>query len=271
MIRNLDNSELVFPQDERIAFEEAGHIYKLDNGRRLTPVSSVYGRHFKEFDTQYWARLKAKQEGVPPEELMERWECNGTKASHAGTHLHKQIEEYLNGDHEMDNYCLFRWDGKHVHELETIYLGEEIEQFKRFVNEVKFTPFRTEWRVFDEELGIAGTIDLICSKEDGTFELYDWKRSKSLIDDGGHACVDNRFHTRGINGLEHVPDTSYWHYALQQNLYKYIVEKNYGITISAMHLVVLHPHYNCYHVLEVPPCPREISIIVNKWKVLKDN
>ena len=55
MIRNLDNSSLYFPQDERISFQEEGHIYLLDGTRQLTPVSSVYSKYFTPFDSDYWA------------------------------------------------------------------------------------------------------------------------------------------------------------------------------------------------------------------------
>lgn len=263
MIRNLDNSDLYFPQDERISFQEKGHIYLLDGKRQLTPVSSVYSKYFRPFDTNKWAKHKAKTMHVSAEKLKEQWACNGMMASFAGTHLHKQIEDFLNGAKNMEPMCHFTFNGTYIHEAKNIYIDKEIEHFQRFVKEVDFTPFRTEWRVFDEELGIAGTIDLICSRNDGTFEFYDWKRSKSLNDVDGNVCNNNKYGIGGINGLEHIPDCSYAHYALQQNLYKYIVEKCYDLKISAMHLVVLHPDYPCYKVIEVPSLNKEIQLIIH--------
>jgi len=261
MVNNLDNSNISFPQDERITFEEEGHIYLLDGKKRLTPVSSVYSQYFKPFETDKWAEIKAKSLNITPEELKEQWNYNSQRASFAGTHMHKQIEEFLNGDDYMAPNCLFKFNGEFIHKEDIINIEKEISLFRKFTNEVNFTPFRTEWRVFNESLGIAGTIDLICSKEDGTYEFYDWKRSKSLIDSWGYECRDNRFHSTGINGLEHIPDCSYWHYALQQNLYKSIVEKCYGLKISAMHLVVIHQGYNDYHIINVPNMPHEIQFI----------
>ena len=66
-----------------------------------------------------------------------------------------------------------------------------------------------------------------------------------------------------MNGLEHVPDISFYKYALQQNLYKYILENNYGVKINKMYLVVLHPEYGRYVKYEVPRIDKEISIILN--------
>lgn len=266
MIRNLDNSDLYFPQDERITFEEEGHIYLLDGKRRLTPVSSVYSRYFKPFDSKKWAERKAEGLPITAAQLMEQWNCNGMMASFAGTHLHKQIEEYLNGDEYMAPMCRFTYDGEFIHEEKIISINKEIEYFLKFVKDVDFTPFRTEWRVFDEQLGMAGTIDLACSRNDSTFEFYDWKRSKSLIDKYGVVCKTNRFDAHGINGLQHIPDCSYWHYALQQNLYRHIVEKCYGLKISAMHLVVLHPDYPSYKVINIPIMNNEIQFIVADLK-----
>ena len=263
MIKNLDNSDIYFPQDERISFQEEGHIYLLDGERQLTPVSSVYSKFFLPFDSKKWAERKAAGTPITAAQLMEQWKCNGMMASFVGTHMHKQIEEYLNGNENMDPMCRFTYDGKIIHEDKIIGINKEIEYFLKFVNDIQFTPFRTEWRVFDEVLGIAGTIDLICSRKDGSFEFYDWKRSKSLIDEDGNVCKRNKFDARGINVLEHVPDCSYAHYALQQNLYKYIVEKCYGLKISAMYLVVLHHDYNSYKVLSIPKLDKEINIIVN--------
>ncbi|MBQ9585788.1 MAG: hypothetical protein IJR20_07300 [Muribaculaceae bacterium] len=264
MARNLDKSELHFAQDERLSFKEEGHIYLLDGKRRLTAVSSVIGRYFKPFDSDYWARRKARSLHITAQQLKEQWECEGMMASLAGTHLHKQIEGYLNGDEHMVPTCRFAHDGEHVHVDKIINIDKEIELFLKFAREVDFTPFRTEWRVMDEELGMAGTIDLTCSRRDGTFELYDWKRSRSLIDEHGNVCKTSRFNSCGINGLEHIADCSYWHYALQQNLYKLMVEKCYGLKISAMHLVVLHHSYDTYHVIEIPDMPHEIDHIVNE-------
>lgn len=270
MIRNLDNSDLYFPQDERISFEEEGHIYLLDGERRLTPVSSVYSNFFKPFDSDFWAERKAQAMPITASQLKEQWECNAQMASFAGTHLHKQIEEYLNGKQYMEPICHFTFDGEFIHEEKIIAIDKEIEFFHKFVEEVDFTPFRTEWRVFDEEMGMAGTIDLMCSRKDGTYEIYDWKRSRSLIDEQGNECKRNKIDCRGINGLEHLQDCAYWHYALQQNLYKHIVEKCYGLSISAMRLVVLHPGYSGYKVIEIPNMPGEISVVLKSRSVFRD-
>ena len=42
--------------------------------------------------------------------------------------------------------------------------------------------------------------------------------------------------------VNHLPDTNYWHYCLQLNTYKYMIEQEYGKKVSEMYLVCLHPN-----------------------------
>ena len=107
---------------------------------------------------------------------------------------------------------------------------------------------------------MAGTIDLICSRADGTYELYDWKRSNKVDPNETNSW------SSGIKGLEHLPDTSYYHYCLQQNLYRYMLEKNYGIKVSRMNLVVLQPDFTTYRVVPVPVMEKEVRTIVEYIK-----
>ena len=65
--------------------------------------------------------------------------------------------------------------------------------------------------------------------------------------------------------ISHLPDTNFWHYALQLNIYKYILEKNYNKHIGKMVLVCLHPNNlnNSYQLFEVPNLQNEICSLFN--------
>jgi len=265
--RNLDGSDLTFAADREISFIEDGHRYQHSSGAELTSVSEVYMHYFKKFDADYWAQRKARRMGLNPEALAERWACNGARASFAGTHLHRQIERYFNGDQHLDEKCIFNFIGQYVGEVEEqIDISTELSYFGQFLKDhgAGLHPFRTEWVVYDLDLKMAGTIDLVCRTGDREVELYDWKRSNKLIGDDGLPITTSRYiDAYGINGLEDVPDVSYWHYALQQNLYRYILEHNYGLEVKAMHLVVLHPANGSYHLITLPKCDSEVKLIVD--------
>ena len=42
-------------------------------------------------------------------------------------------------------------------------------------------PWRSEWVIFDSESKIAGAIDMVYKKKDGTFAIFDWKRTKRIL------------------------------------------------------------------------------------------
>ncbi len=262
-IRNLDGSTVTFKQDEQnLHFDEATHTYSVEGYGVLTPVSNVISKFFKPFDATAISLRKCFGDEMAAAKLREEWASCGSLAAQTGTHLHAQIENYINNGTAPQMECRVKYDGEYVHRDETVDISKEWRLFKAFDNETDYHPFRTEWRVFDLEAGIAGTIDLLCSCDDGTYEIFDWKRSKRI---DPHEV--NKY-ANGINGLEHMTDTSYSHYCLQQNLYRYILEQRYGLSVSRMHLVVLHPELYRYNVVAVPRLDDEVMTIISRFQSL---
>ena len=260
--RNLDGSLLAFAQDALIHFDDATHTYRVDGIGVLTPVSNVVKKFFKDFDAEYWSLRKADGDKRAAALLREQWQCAGAFASQAGTYLHKLIEDYLNGQPEGVKRYTVSYDGQLMHDSKEVDVSREWGYFLNFDRNRSYHPFRTEWRIFDPESGIAGTCDLICRCEDGEYELFDWKRSNKVNPD-----EENKWDS-GLHGLEHLPDTPYAHYCLQQNLYRHIIEKNYGLRIKQMHLVVLHPELPDYRVVVVPRMEGEVACMLKNFKQL---
>jgi len=225
------NRENSHSRDSRIKFYPEPHIYTIDN----TPApsaSTIIAKFFPEFDSVYWANRKAPELGMTPDEVELMWRTKGEAAAKDGTFLHEQIENfYLEQEYEKT---------------------EEFHLFENFVKENNhIKPYRTEWRIFDEHHHIAGTIDLI-SKNGNGYEMYDWKRSKKVVNSYNGEPIKNNQWQKGVGQLADIDDTSYNRYCLQQSLYKYILEKNYGLTVSKMFLIVLYPDYDKYYKVEVP-------------------
>ncbi len=248
------NDKNTHPRDPRIKFYPQPHIYTIDN----TPApsaSTIIGKFFPEFDSPHWSRKKAIDKlQVNNQELTElniqrmadliakEWRERGEKSAQEGTYLHEQIENFY---------------------LEQEYnRTEEFHLFENFVNENNhIKPYRTEWRIFDEQYHIAGTIDLISENVNG-YEMYDWKRSKKVVNSFNGQPIKNNQWQKGVGQLSDTEDTSYNRYCLQQSLYKYILEKNYGIKISNMYLIVLYPEYNNYFKVEVPYLKDKVEYIL---------
>ncbi len=238
------NSDNAHKRDKRVRFYPECHEYFVDNVP-VPSVSMIISKFFTEFDA-YSAALNLSPFhelfGMEPEKIVQIWKERGQQAANDGTFLHEQIEKFYLGEEYSET--------------------EEILLFKKFYEDnPNLIPYRSEWRIFDERYHIAGTIDLIVKNGIG-YEIYDWKRSKKVINEDGLPIVSNPFGRNGIGILNHISDTSYNRYCLQQSLYKYILENDYNIRISNMYLVVLLKDYTTYYKVGVPYMEDEINSIL---------
>ena len=77
--------------------------------------------------------------------------------------------------------------------------------------------------------------DMLFTDKYGKFHIYDWKRSKEIVKS------NSWFKFSHVDELSHIPDTNYWHYCLQLNTYKAILQRKYNIVVDSMFLVCFHP------------------------------
>jgi len=252
---NIDHTNTSFNQDNLISFEPKEHVYVYNGTTELMPVSTAISHFFEPFDLIRESEKYAQKYGLDQCKVMENWDSRGKESREVGTFLHAQIEAYLNGG-VMKDSTRYQYNGEFIKEDKVVSISKEIQYFKQFLNENTITPFRTEWHIYDLEHKIAGTIDLICRNGD-SYDIYDWKRSKKA---GPFETVWRH----GIHGLESVPDISFYHYALQQNIYKYILEKNYGIKVNNLHIVVLHPSLGKYIKYKMPDMQDKVKTILNR-------
>ena len=246
----------LYEQDQYIDFEPEEHVYTYKGVVQLLPVSSLIAYFFEHFDAQAAARRLWERKGIPIEESLAKWERIGKMACEVGTFVHEQTENYFrDGSFETD--YAFEFGGA----VEHISVEQEKQHFLHFVKDYQIKPYRQEWPVFDTELNIAGTIDMICREADGEFTIYDWKRSSKVVNTLGQPVVEAFGGKTGFNGIT-LPDTAFYHYCIQQNLYRYMLEKNYGIRVKAMNLVVLCPDYPTYYVAPVPKMDEVLRQII---------
>ena len=96
----------------------------------------------------------------------------------------------------------------------------------------------------------------------GAFYIYDWKRSKEIKYD------DNYCDFATGTCLKGVPNLNFWHYSLKLGIYKAILEEKYGMSISGMFLVVLHPDNKTYERIEVADLEKEIEALFEERKMI---
>lgn len=244
-------------RDCLISFDPEPHVYYYKNDKSFhSSVTSFVKEFFSKFDDKQDSiidkLIKKNYDNKQSiyyqktvKEIKDMWNNNKNEAAKLGTKLHYCIEQFYN-----DNYNTIE---------ESVTNTKEWEYFKNFqTNNKHLEAYRTEWEVFDEELDIAGSIDMVF-KEDDKYHIYDWKRSKEIKTKG----FGNDF---GKEPIEHIQNANYWHYSLQLNMYKYILEKNYGIKIDEMHIIVFHPNFENYIDYQLPDLSSEIMSLVESRK-----
>lgn len=239
-------------RDSRIRFDEEPHIYYIDEEAYDISVTKFVHDFFEKFDPDkiiakfydYWQSNENSQYfGLSADEIKDMWKQNGMEASKLGTQLHRDIELFYNKqDIENDT--------------------KEYNHFKEFHKDNDhLKPYRTEWEVFDEDYRLAGSIDCVFEHE-GEYHIFDWKRCKEI--------KENNKYQEGRYPLNHLPDCNYWHYSLQLNIYKYILEKKYGLNIGMLRLVVLHPDKLTYELVKAVDLQDEVKLMLEeRKKVLK--
>lgn len=227
-------------RDVQLNFDEASHTYTV-NGEEYISVTTLVDKCFEQFDADYWAKKKAPSLGMTPQEVKDMWQRKGDEAATLGSKLHNMIERYYLGlPNESDS---------------------AFSLFKQFAGHHFLTPYRTEWAIFDEDHKVAGTLDFL-NYENGVFSIYDWKRSNKVIA-GGRPEKISRYGKRALRPISHIPDTTYWHYALQVSIYRYILETKYGINVQDGHLAVFHPDYDIPYLVDVPYLRDEVVAVLN--------
>tara|TARA_Y100000816_G_scaffold287414_1_gene270097 strand:+ start:1020 stop:1799 length:780 start_codon:yes stop_codon:yes gene_type:complete len=233
-------------RDAHIKFQEKGHKYFIHGKTGFTSVTTLVHQAFEKFnadkiidkmmaspkwpDSPYFGKTKS--------EIKKQWKDNGQEAAKMGTAMHEMFEYHYNG--------IF------PEKIEAYKDTTEYAYFKDFIRDhPELVPYRTEWNVYHEDYKWSGSIDFVVENEDGTLSILDWKRCKKIekSNNFGKRCL--------VKGLSHIHDSNYWHYCLQLNLYKLMLEKKYDKIVKDLHLVVIHPdnESQTYEKILVPILP----------------
>jgi len=273
------------PRDKFITFEEGPHIYTVHGEQGYTSVTTFNHSHFPEFDSgkiidnmlksNKMNDPKYKYYGKTKEDIMNEWKQNGNEASKAGTKMHYDIECFYNGIPVTNNSIEFEFFKRFVEDFPDLHLSSFKTPSERAqLSEENCTdcvskihkgvkPYRTEWMVYWEEYKLSGSIDMVFENPDGTLLIYDWKRCKDI-------SHENAFGKYAITPcISHLPDTNFWHYSLQLNLYKTILEQKYDKKVVGLFLVCLHPdnHNKTYERIPVHPLDKEIADLLELRKL----
>ena len=273
-VLNIRNSH---PRDKNIKFEEEGHKYTISDDTGVgssgyTSVTTWVHTHFPHFDADLIiTRMMSSKSWKPGHKywcltvggIKDLWNSKRDDAAGAGTQLHYEIECFMNSNALRFDYThrelLYQHNILVKYDKRYFDFGVEWTYFLKFVADFpELKPYRTEWTVYHEELKLAGSIDMVYENPDGSLSIYDWKRSADII----KVNAWNKYSL--TKEIDWMPDSNFWHYALQLNAYKMILETKYGKVVKELFLVRLHPDSDNYELIQVPDLKHDIQKLFEK-------
>ncbi|MBT7338598.1 MAG: hypothetical protein HN802_02765 [Candidatus Jacksonbacteria bacterium] len=216
--------------DPNIWLEPENHRYILRDDPEFEFLSSTRFIHsfFEPFDREAIAAklLKMpKYAGFTKEDLFHEW----SQSAVIGTKIHEEMEEYIKN----------KTDPKHKKSISGVeWLNTNIPTTCKLYSEVI---------VYSKELRIAGMIDLLVHNPDtDSYTIVDWKSNKKIHERAYKKKTGTKAATTNIE------DCNFNHYSLQLSLYKYIIEKEYGIKVKNLYLAHLKEDsvesYSCLYM-----------------------
>tara|TARA_Y100001937_G_scaffold108845_1_gene152888 strand:+ start:4932 stop:5783 length:852 start_codon:yes stop_codon:yes gene_type:complete len=221
--------------DPNFLFDEPTHVYSLKDQPelKLTSATTFIHNYFAPFDREKIAskliQNVPKYQGCTKEDLFKDWEQSGI----SGTNVHNSLEHFIleyseNGSADYENSlqkcCVTDIERKKArHGMD--WLGDNI--FGK--DHLKLYP---EVRVVTRDWKIAGMIDLLVhdTKKD-EYTILDWKTNKRISKKSYGGTVGSRECTADLE------DCNFTHYTLQLSLYRYILEREYGLKVNKHALI----------------------------------
>jgi hypothetical protein len=218
-------------------------------------AEKFYERWKRSPSSQYYETIRGVldrggDDAAAKRQILAQWGARGEAASEAGTRMHADAELLCND--------ILPAEGAHSPEMRQLR-----SWLREFEPQMKWTPVRTEWSLYlederSDELVVAGTLDLLLwSKMADAYMIVDFKRTDpapkragwplNLLGEGGSA------HGRyGRMPFGNVKDDDFGKYTVQLNSYAHILRHRYGIYVTELMLLQLHPDLQTAHHARAP-------------------
>lgn len=250
----------VHPSGLVINFDEDKHRYVDDNGQVYTGVTKVIHSLFPQFDAERIAGFVARKRGCLREEVLAEWEEKRNASTDFGDKIHSYAESLLTKqkfiDESDDNIKSYK-------EKEIPYM----KQVKKIIPKLlkHYELIGAEKIVFSPSYAVSGTIDILMrNKRTKQLSIFDWKTNEEIRDKNKHHPSQT-----GLYFLNHIPDSNFYHYALQANVYRMllITEKYYPET--DYELAIFHIREDSIVPYKLPLLENEAEQLLKKAKELK--
>jgi len=213
----------------KISFNKKKHEYTI-NDKKLEGVTSFISKLFLPFEREKIAGY-CSTSTKSAQEFMDEWD----EATNSGSRVHKALENHVLG-----------LPTNLKSEVDALKVAQGLKAFHEIFSVLSEPICETEVIVGSEELGLAGTIDLLITHNKDSSRvvtLVDWKTNKVISKSGfGKTGV--------VPATCHLADCGFVKYGLQLSFYAYILETEYGCVIN--NLLLVHLKEGSYEIIEIP-------------------
>jgi hypothetical protein len=221
-----------------LEFDDELHQYRLKSlpDLKLKSATSLV-KQYDTFDSEYWSKKKAEEYKTTPEKILEQWSEISKQATERGSRIHQYLEYKTQGD-KVQGINVPKEYRKTLMSLYRFLAGK----YKIICNEL---------RMFDSELGICGTCDVLAiNLETGKLVLLDYKTGKTIERVATYVCKKTGILKKSNFKLEYpfnnLPKSNFYKYSIQLNIYRTIL-KRVGIEIDEMILIHISPEEFTIH------------------------
>lgn len=161
---------------------------------------------------------------ITAEELRAQWAEKARVASDRGSKLHAYCESLYDG-----------WDfGYEPEEVQAVHARAALAELKSDGWKLA----KTELLVFSNVLKIAGQVDLLLKKADGTYGIFDYKFLKEPIQRKSFYNARTKRFKMMSGPFRFLMDSNFFHYSIQMEFYKMLMGA-FGKNVVNKDLVVM--------------------------------
>lgn len=202
-----------------IVFEPIAHTYHLD-GVQFTSATTWLHQFEEPFNADAISLRIAKGNKQAALELQRQWKLKSDAACARGTHLHEYLECKIAGAD-----VVLHDDAIDLYPIADKFISETTSKIKIVAQEFK---------LYDKDWQLCGTVDALGQDSVGNYYLIDWKSNSKFTTSSDY----DKMLKYPFDALE---DCHLNTYSIQLSLYKLLLERNTDIRIKGLILVHFTP------------------------------
>jgi hypothetical protein len=239
----------------KLIAETHTYVNDLAPNCKYTSVTTVLGKYKEKFDEDYHAQRVADRRGIAKHEIIQEWREINRQANEYGTALHEILEKFLlspgrlySPRDEFEKVVINAF--KTICEEENLELLQNNDVLPEHIMSIEFT----------DEIGIAGTSDIIENIPRNMFNVWDFKTNKKFE-------FENKYGEFLHFPVSHLPHCQYNDYTLQLSIYGVMYERETGRKFSRGGLFYWDKYSQTFRLIPISYMKRDAEMIIDHYKL----